>query len=72
MSCEVLVKTSFFVSIQIDEPTKITQLPLDFDEKTKEVLVEVHPNLCKKLKPHQVNGIKFMWDVVFESKKVSV
>ena len=40
---------------------------LDFDEETKEVLVEVDKRLAKKLKPHQVGGIKFMWDCCFES-----
>ena len=40
---------------------------LDFDEETKEVLVEVDKRLARKLKPHQVEGIKFMWDCCFES-----
>ena len=51
------------------EGEKIEELPLDFDEKTKEVLVQVHPYLLKNMKPHQSRGIKFMWDAVFESKK---
>ena len=45
---------------------------MDFDEKTKEVLVEVDKKIVKKLKPHQGGGIKFMWDAVFESKEVCV
>jgi hypothetical protein len=36
------------------------------------VLVEVNKKIVKHLKPHQVGGIKFMWDSVFESKKVSI
>ena len=40
---------------------------LDVDEETKEVLVEVDKRLARKLKPHQVEGIKFMWDCCFES-----
>lgn len=40
---------------------------LDVDEETKEVLVEVDKRLARKLKPHQVGGIKFMWDCCFES-----
>lgn len=45
----------------------ITQLILDFDEDTKQPLVEVHRKLVPKLKPHQARGIKFMWDACFES-----
>ena len=54
---------------ETEEGEKIKELPLDFDEKTKEVLVQVDPYLLKNMKPHQGKGIKFMWDAVFESKK---
>ena len=43
------------------------RLVLDFDPKTKEALVEVHKKIVTKLKPHQADGIKFMWDACFES-----
>ncbi len=33
------------------------------------MLVEVDKRIVKELKPHQAQGIKFMWDAVFESKK---
>ncbi|XP_008546248.3 transcriptional regulator ATRX [Microplitis demolitor] len=46
---------------------KVDKLVLDFDEETKEVLLEVDENLVKRLKPHQAKGIKFMWDACFES-----
>lgn len=50
-----------------EEAKEITQLVLDFDETTKEPLLQVDKKLCKKLKPHQANGVKFMWDACFES-----
>ncbi|XP_070490376.1 transcriptional regulator ATRX homolog isoform X2 [Chironomus tepperi] len=50
-----------------EEVKEITSLVLDFDEETKEPLLEADKKLVKKLKPHQANGIKFMWDACFES-----
>lgn len=46
---------------------KIDKLVLDFDTETKKELVSVHENLVKRLKPHQAQGIKFMWDACYES-----
>ena len=46
---------------------KVQKLVLDFDETTKEELVSVHKDLVNRLKPHQAQGIKFMWDACFES-----
>lgn len=46
---------------------KVEKLVLDFDEETKEPLVSVDEGLVKRLKPHQAQGIKFMWDACFES-----
>ncbi|KAL0102451.1 hypothetical protein PUN28_018014 [Cardiocondyla obscurior] len=46
---------------------KVEKLVLDFDPETKKELVTVHPELVKCLKPHQAQGIKFMWDACFES-----
>uniref|UniRef100_A0A6I8NN72 Transcriptional regulator ATRX n=1 Tax=Ornithorhynchus anatinus TaxID=9258 RepID=A0A6I8NN72_ORNAN len=44
-----------------------TKLVLDEDEETKEPLVQVHRNMVTKLKPHQVDGVQFMWDCCCES-----
>lgn len=52
-----------------EEAKEITQLVLDFDEKTKKSLLEVDKNLARKLKPHQANGVKFMWNACFETIK---
>ncbi|XP_038565073.1 transcriptional regulator ATRX-like isoform X1 [Micropterus salmoides] len=46
-----------------------TKLVLDQDEETKEPLVQVHRNLVTKLKPHQVDGVQFIWDSCCESVK---
>ncbi|XP_052903383.1 transcriptional regulator ATRX homolog isoform X2 [Anopheles moucheti] len=47
--------------------TTLEKLVLDFDEETKKPLLEVDKKLVKLLKPHQANGIKFMFDACFES-----
>lgn len=46
---------------------ELTSLVLDFDEKTKKPLLQADKKLVRKLKPHQGNGVKFMWDACFES-----
>ncbi|XP_062261393.1 transcriptional regulator ATRX-like [Platichthys flesus] len=46
-----------------------TKLVLDQDEETKEPLVQVHRNLVTRLKPHQVDGVQFIWDSCCESVK---
>ncbi|XP_012279926.1 transcriptional regulator ATRX homolog isoform X2 [Orussus abietinus] len=48
---------------------RVDKLVLDFDEETKEEIISVHAELVKRLKPHQAQGIKFMWDACFESVK---
>lgn len=45
----------------------LEELVLDFNIETKEPLISVDEKLVKKLKPHQAQGIKFMWDACFES-----
>uniref|UniRef100_A0A7M4FW59 Transcriptional regulator ATRX n=1 Tax=Crocodylus porosus TaxID=8502 RepID=A0A7M4FW59_CROPO len=46
-----------------------TKLVLDEDEETKEPLVQVNRHIVTKLKPHQVDGVQFMWDCCCESVK---
>uniref|UniRef100_H3CU71 DNA helicase n=1 Tax=Tetraodon nigroviridis TaxID=99883 RepID=H3CU71_TETNG len=46
-----------------------TKLVLDEDDETKEPMVQVHRNLVTKLKPHQVDGVQFMWDCCCESMR---
>ncbi|XP_065355024.1 transcriptional regulator ATRX homolog [Calliphora vicina] len=48
-------------SVEVDE------LVLDFDPESRKTLLEVDKGLMKKLKPHQVTGVKFMWDACFET-----
>ncbi|XP_029956796.1 transcriptional regulator ATRX-like isoform X2 [Salarias fasciatus] len=62
------------VSIEADELSQVVhpvtiKLVLDQDEETRTPLVEVHPNLVKVLKPHQVDGVQFIWDSCCESVK---
>lgn len=43
------------------------QILLDFDLNTQAELLAVDRRLSIKLKPHQCEGVKFMWDACFES-----
>ncbi|XP_060783490.1 transcriptional regulator ATRX isoform X2 [Neoarius graeffei] len=61
-------------TIVVEESSQITcpittKLVLDEDEETKEPLVQVHRNMVTKLKPHQVDGVQFIWDCCCESVK---
>lgn len=41
-------------------------LALDVDKDFKP-LIAVHPKLVKRMKPHQKEGVKFMWKICYES-----
>ncbi|KAJ0175997.1 hypothetical protein K1T71_008171 [Dendrolimus kikuchii] len=67
-------RQKLYNNMEFDESGKpdevvLEKVVLDFDPETKEPLIEVDRGLVKKLKPHQANGIKFMWDASFESVK---
>ncbi|GBP37933.1 Transcriptional regulator ATRX homolog [Eumeta japonica] len=67
-------RQKLYNNLDFDESGKpdevvLEKVILDFDPETKEPLIEVDRGLVKKLKPHQANGIKFMWDACFESVK---
>ncbi|KAF9424245.1 hypothetical protein HW555_000638 [Spodoptera exigua] len=67
-------RQKLYNNLEFDESGKpdevvLEKVVLDFDPETKEPLIEVDRGLVKKLKPHQANGIKFMWDACFESVK---
>ncbi len=39
---------------------------MDIDEKTRRPLLMIDQNISRHLKPHQIEGIKFMWESCFE------
>jgi len=43
------------------------KLYLEYDPRTKKSSLEVDPTIVSKLKPHQREGIKFMWNSCYES-----
>ncbi|TRZ02070.1 hypothetical protein DNTS_016491, partial [Danionella cerebrum] len=46
---------------------RITPLVLEQDDVTQNPLVQVHTHFLSKLKPHQKEGVRFMWDCCCES-----
>ncbi|XP_031342914.1 transcriptional regulator ATRX-like isoform X1 [Photinus pyralis] len=50
-------------------PEQTEGLILDINEQTALPVVVVDPNLTGRLKPHQRDGVKFMWESCYESVK---
>lgn len=44
-----------------------SDLILDFDKDSKEELLKIDAEIAKRLKPHQLSGVKFMWNACFET-----
>lgn len=63
---DILLETSKFRQNEIRR-TSEKRLILELDPKTNEPLIEVSPKLVGHLKQHQSDGIRFLWNNVFES-----
>ncbi|KAI4871343.1 hypothetical protein NFI96_026868 [Prochilodus magdalenae] len=48
-------------------PPDLAPLVLEQDDATRKALVQVEAHFLRKLKPHQLQGVQFMWDSCCES-----
>lgn len=51
-------------SSQLDD---VDSFVLDVNEETGDPIIEVHPQIVTRMKPHQLDGVQFMWDSCYES-----
>lgn len=66
---ESLLEQSSFLSRTDPEVNgaKNNRLILELNKETNEAIIEVSPKLVQHLKPHQIEGVEFLWNNIFES-----
>ena len=64
----ILLNFQFGTSETEETPSDpANRLVLDYDPETNEELVTVNEKLVSNLKPHQREGVEFMWNKCFQS-----
>jgi transcriptional regulator ATRX len=64
----LLEQSTYITHINNEENNNSNRrLILELDKTTNEPLIEVSSKLLQQLKPHQCDGIRFLWNNVFES-----
>lgn len=52
--------------MEAKDPTLANEIILDYDSK-KKIKISIHPDIVKLLKPHQIDGVKFMYESCYGS-----
>lgn len=67
----VLERQKLYNEIEAEKPktAEVTRCVLEYDVSTKEAIAEVDEALVPLMKPHQVEGVKFLYNTVIESVK---
>ncbi|KAK9746131.1 SNF2-related domain [Popillia japonica] len=52
---------------QLSQVTEVEGLILDIDKETKDPLITVDKNITNRLKDHQKEGVRFMWNSCYEN-----